>query len=96
MALAHSAWILIHRETSDAWDAPDELLALVWNSEPHRGAPKNTSGGINDRRTLSARVGIRVVDPLPGEATEVVQLVATSQVADSKRLDVNVEYGAKS
>lgn len=95
IALVHTIWILVFQETSDSWDSSDELLALVWNSEPSKGAPSNTCAGINDRHTLSSRVQVRVVDPTPGVGTETVQLVAVQKVNGLAEVKVNTAYGAK-
>lgn len=95
LALAHTIWIFIFQSTSDSWDGVDELLALVWNSEPNRGAPSNTCSGIKDWRTLSAKVCVRVVEPNAGQGTEMVQLVAADQSQGLADIAANTAYGAK-
>lgn len=95
IALTHTAWIIRSRRTSYSWDGAEELLALAWNSEPSRGAPKNTCAGINDRRTLSTRVQIRVVEPTPGAGTETLQLVATNNTQSVGNVRTGTAYGSR-
>ena len=95
LALAHTLYTLLWlNETSQCWDSAEELLALAWNSEPARGAPKNTCGGIYDRKTLKSMVQIRAVQPDSG-ATETVQLIDCSKRKGSEsKLEVRKAYGA--
>lgn len=56
MALLHTAYLLLTRESSDAWDSVAEWLVLAQTSRPSVSALKNSSAGIKHPRTF-ARIG---------------------------------------
>ena len=59
IALVHSAWIILTRESSGCWDSITELLALAQNSRPAFYALRNTAAGIKHSATFSRRINIR-------------------------------------
>jgi hypothetical protein len=60
LALGHTAYLLIRRQSSGCWDTIVELLVLAQNSRPPRSALKNTGAGIKSLETFAKVAKVRV------------------------------------
>ena len=60
VVVCHIGWMLWKRESSDAWEAPEEMVALAMMSEPPTdGVLENAAGGIRCRKTYQTVVRVR-------------------------------------
>lgn len=96
VAVAHIAYRLYTRRSSEAWHSFEEILALSQNSPPAPQALKNTSAGIRRNATLRRRVKIRAVtDENHVHGGEELQLLFDLGAEDGyEMVAVNTAYGA--
>jgi hypothetical protein len=75
LAIAHTAWILWTKQTSNSWNSFTEIFALAQNSPPAPNALENSGAGIDRFSTYAKKARIRVAE-LPGHAeADHVQIV---------------------
>ncbi|KAL9088144.1 MAG: hypothetical protein Q9159_003262 [Coniocarpon cinnabarinum] len=98
IALAHTVWMVIQRQSSGAWHSLTELLVLSQNSEPAVEL-KNTCGGIDRGNTFSRTARIRAMRSkeaaIVASGREQVQMLfaeARQRIA-TERVEVNAAYG---
>lgn len=46
MAIVHTVWVVWHKESSEAWDSANELVALAYKSQPREDVLENCGSGI--------------------------------------------------
>ena len=60
LVMCHVVWMFWRRESSDAWETPEEMVALAMTSEPPGdGVLQNAASGIRCRRTFETKVHVR-------------------------------------
>ena len=60
LALAHTVWTTLRRESSGCWDSTTEIMVLAQNSRPAIRTLDNTAAGIQYSSTFSKKVTVRV------------------------------------
>jgi hypothetical protein len=57
LAIAHTAWILWTKQTSNSWNSSTEIFALAQNSPPAPNALENSGAGIDRFSTYAKKPG---------------------------------------
>lgn len=95
MALAHTIYSFVRKESSEAYKSFEEMMVLSHSSQPAPESLANISAGIRSRRTLQTPVRSRVATGANLiQCSEEIQLAFGSpSKADFNNVEVDKAYG---